>query len=235
VSDSGGPEDPEVVKLRQQLAAAERAADLRAQLEAVNAEIDQFDSDIAKLESFSSSDTSATDARSAGADGNAKSAENVFSSSDGQDGDTSYRKRRFVLALLVIIVGLAVAIPGFLDRSSRGIKPSLTLKCPTTWVSDSSGTYIEASATWVVSKKAGIDEFSIFYSPLESGKYSLKGGVNNSEIHNLLRRGHDYGTWVRGTIGVGASLTDGFGRVAESKCSFYVPLNRMNRDFFGDG
>jgi hypothetical protein len=32
VSDSGGPEDPEVEKLRQQLAAAERAADLRAQL-----------------------------------------------------------------------------------------------------------------------------------------------------------------------------------------------------------
>ena len=37
MSDAGGPEDPEVAKLREQLAAAERLAELRAELEAARA------------------------------------------------------------------------------------------------------------------------------------------------------------------------------------------------------
>ena len=46
MSDTGGPEDPEVAKLREQLAAAERAAELRSELEAAKEELQAIDNKI---------------------------------------------------------------------------------------------------------------------------------------------------------------------------------------------
>ena len=49
MSDTGGPEDPEVARLREQLAAAERAAELRAELEAAQAHLQATEDEIAAL------------------------------------------------------------------------------------------------------------------------------------------------------------------------------------------
>ena len=46
MSDTGGPEDPEVAKLREQLAAAERAAELRSELEAAKEELQAINNKI---------------------------------------------------------------------------------------------------------------------------------------------------------------------------------------------
>ena len=51
MTDSGGPEDPEVAKLREQLAAAERVAELRAELAAAQADLETTEREISKVES----------------------------------------------------------------------------------------------------------------------------------------------------------------------------------------
>ena len=50
MSDTGGPEDPEIAKLREQLAAAERAAELRAELEAAQADLETTEHEIRAAE-----------------------------------------------------------------------------------------------------------------------------------------------------------------------------------------
>jgi hypothetical protein len=231
VSDNGGPEDPEVEKLRQQLAAAEHVADLRAQLEAVNAGIDQFDSDIAKLESSSSSDTSAADGRSAGADSSDESGENVSSGSDGQDSDASPRKRRVALACLVIIIALAVLSPGIFNRetvepslttskgtkpsltTSKGTKPSLTLECPKLRNTSDNYAKVKIGADWSWSREAGLATFRISYG---DGQTSLTRDPTSSAIRELLE--HSYRVTPRPFYLVTALLTDGFDRVVGVSC-----------------
>ena len=46
MSDTGGPEDPEVEKLREQLEAAERVAELRIEVESARAELDRIENDL---------------------------------------------------------------------------------------------------------------------------------------------------------------------------------------------
>jgi len=49
MSDTGGPEDPEVARLREQLAAAERVAELRAKLDAAQSDLNLIEREIASI------------------------------------------------------------------------------------------------------------------------------------------------------------------------------------------
>lgn len=217
MSDSGGPEDPEVKKLRQQLAAAERAADLRAQLVEARKEVAEVSKLLGENNPVRNNREITT--------GALLEVLGKYPLRNNREMPTGALLKLCIIAsaLTIAAVFFAVTYWTLPNDPPEATKPSLVLECPKIAVSDLElSATIKIGAKWVPGEGADIKAFWIRYG---DGSADSTSARTNSSIRELLE--HSYERPHKGKrYSVYAKLMDDFGRIAEDTCSLKVPRYR---------